>query len=289
MSKGIGMDAALTAEAVETYRRTGALHPLEGLSPGQAEFYRAALVASCGEGERPASAAGLRQPQTRVKPYLLFPWAAALIREPAILDAVAAVIGEDIMVFHTTIWWKPAGSEGRVPWHQDATYFGLEPHEHVTAWVALTDSLLESGCVRVLPGSHRLGQRPHADRKDPAILLSRGQSVMDPIDEALAVPVELRAGQFSLHDTLALHASAPNRSARDRIGVGISYIPTRVRHVGQTRLSATLVRGVDRYGHFDHEPRPVAALDDAAVAAHADSLARFWAASESIPEMALIH
>ena len=279
------MDAA----AIDTYRRTGVLFPLPGLSPERTEHYRAALTNSCAEAERPVSAAGIRQPATRVKPYLLFPWAADLVREPAILDAVTAVIGPDIMVFHTTIWWKQAGSEGRVPWHQDATYFGLAPHEHVTAWLALTDSTEASGCVRILPGSHHGGQRAHADRRDPAIMLSRGQSVTGEIDEARAVPIELRAGQFSLHDTLALHASAPNRAAWDRIGVGISYIPTRVRHIGETRLSATLVQGTDHHGHFDHEPRPLQDLDPAALAAHADSLDRFWRASESIPEMALVH
>lgn len=279
----------LDQAALAAYRRDGYLTPLEGLPPEAAATYRDALRRCCAEDARPVSDAGIRQPQTRVKPYLLFPWAAALVREPVILDAVAAVIGPDIMVFHTTVWWKKAGSEGRVPWHQDATYFGLAPHEHVTAWVALTDSLPDSGCVRVLPGSHAHGQRPHADRKDPALMLSRGQSLVDAIDEDAAVPMALRAGQFSLHDTLAFHASAPNRAAYDRIGVGISYIPTRVRHIGQTRLSATLVHGQDRFAHFDHEPTPTAELDPAAIAAHDDSIARFWRASESIPEMAMAH
>jgi non-haem Fe2+, alpha-ketoglutarate-dependent halogenase len=103
------------------------------------------------------------------------------------------------------------------------------------------------------------------------------------------VPIPLSPGEFSLHDTLVLHASAPNRAAHDRIGLGISYIPTRVRHVGSTRLSATLVRGEDRYGHFDLEATPRAEADAAARAVHADSIGRFWVASESIPEMSLVH
>ncbi len=233
--------------------------------------------------------AGLRQPSTRVKPYLLFPWAAEIVRHPAILDAVEDLVGPDILVIHTTLWWKPAGSEGFVPWHQDGTYFGLAPHEHVTAWLALTPSTEESGCVTVLPGSHLHGQLPHADRKDPRVMLSRGQTVTAEVEAARAVPIPLSPGEFSLHDTLVLHASAPNRAAHDRIGLGISYIPTRVRHVGSTRLSATLVRGEDRYGHFDLEATPRAEADAAARAVHADSIGRFWVASESIPEMSLVH
>jgi ectoine hydroxylase-related dioxygenase (phytanoyl-CoA dioxygenase family) len=283
------MTGSLAPEQVEAYRRDGMVFPLTAFSPEEAERYRQNLVRCCAEAERPTSEAGIRQPSSRVKSYLLFPWAAELIRHPAILDAVESVIGPDILAFHNTIWWKPARSEGVVPWHQDGTYFGLEPFEHVTAWVALTPSNLEAGCVEVLPGSHLAGQRAHRDRKDPRIMLSRGQSVAEMVDETQAVPMILEPGQFSLHHTMALHASRPNRSAADRIGIGISYIPTRVRHIGETRLSATLVRGEDRYGHFEMEPRPAAEADPAAMAAHAEAIGRFWRASEAIPEMALVH
>ncbi len=273
---------------VAAYERDGFVFPLTAFDAAQAGRYRDALTRDCAQAERPESAAGLRQPSTRVKSYLLFPWAAELVRHPAILDAVAQVIGPDILVFHSTVWLKPAGSAGLVPWHQDGTYFGLAPHEHVTAWVALTPSTPESGCVEVLPGSHRDGQHAHRDAADPDIMLSRGQSVAAPVDATVAAPVVLRPGQFSLHHTMVLHASRPNRSAADRIGIGISYIPARVRHIGETRLSATLVHGTDRYGHFDPEPAPSGDAD-AAAAAHADSIARFWRASEAIPEMSLAH
>jgi hypothetical protein len=130
---------------------------------------------------------------------------------------------------------------------------------------------------------------PHADHRDPTLMLSRGQTVVTDIDGSRAIPIVLSPGEFSLHHTLAVHASDPNTGDDDRIGIGISYIPTRVRHVGPTRLSATLVRGHDAYGHFNLEPRPVADLDPAAVAARRESDTRFWEASKSIPEMAGIH
>src|SRR5271170_2271748 len=120
-------------------------------------------------------------------------------------------------------------------------------------------------------------------------MLSRGQTLAEPIDETCAVPLELTAGEVSFHHTLAYHRSGTNRTSERRIGIGVSYIPTRVRHVGTTRLSATLVRGTDTYGHFDHEPAPLADEDAAALRAHADSIGRFWTASENIPAMALMH
>ena len=279
----------LTTAQREAYRRDGYVTPFRAVDAARAERWHQDVRRCCAETARPGSTAGLRQPSTRVKPYLLFPWAADIVRHPAILDAVEDLIGPDILVFHTTLWWKAAGTAGFVPWHQDATYFGLAPHEHVTAWIALTDSTEESGCVTVLPGSHRHGQLPHADRRDPAVMLSRGQTVAAEVEAAQAVPIPLRPGEFSLHDTLVLHASAPNRAARDRIGLGISYIPARVKHVGPTRLSATLVRGENRHGHFDLEAAPQAEADAAARAVHADSIGRFWTASEGIPEMSLAH
>ncbi|WP_158291928.1 phytanoyl-CoA dioxygenase family protein [Paracraurococcus ruber] len=283
------MGRMLSAAQADAYRRDGYVAPLRAVEAAQAERWHQDVLRCCGEVARTESDAGLRQPSARVKPYLLFPWAAAIVRHPAILDAVEDLVGPDILVFHTTLWWKPPHSEGFVPWHQDGTYFGLAPHEHVTAWLALTPSTAESGCVTVLPGSHRHGQLPHADRKDPHVMLSRGQTVAAAVDARPAVPIPLQPGEFSLHDTLVLHASAPNRAATARVGLGISYIPARVRHVGPTRLSATLVRGEDRHGHFDLEAAPAAEADAAARAVHADSIARFWTASESIPEMSLVH
>jgi non-heme Fe2+,alpha-ketoglutarate-dependent halogenase len=250
----------LNAEQVRRYHDNGFVFPFHAVSADVAARYRADVERTCG-GSLSASPLG---PSYRVKPFLLFTWAASLVREPAVLNAVEDLIGPDILVFHTTLWWKPKGSTKRVPWHQDATYFGLAPFEHVTAWVALSPSNLQTGCVRIIPGTHRDGQLPHADRADPALMLSRGQTVVAAFDEARAEPMVLSPGEFSLHHTLSIHASDPNIGDDDR-------------------------SGRETYGHFDLEPAPVADLDPTAVAAHADSNERFWTASKSIPEMALIH
>jgi len=93
------------------------------------------------------------------------------------------------------------------------------------------------------------------------------------------VHAPLRAGEFSLHHTLTLHRSQPNRSCDRRIGIGISYIPTHVRHVSDTvKAPAMLVRGVDTFHHFDLEPAPRADLDDAARAAFQRSYEGYRAA-----------
>ena len=278
---------------VESYRHQGYLSGRRLLSAAEAERFRNDCLRTCAEplvldDQNPYSLK--RHASNRVKPYLLFPWAAELVRHPRVLDLVEAVIGPDILVFHTTVWMKAAHSENYVPWHQDATYFGLAPFEHVTAWVALTQSRPESGCVRVIPGSHHNGQLAHFDdHKDPLTMLSRGQKLTDAIREEDAVHLVLEPGDVSLHHTLTVHSSRINRSDEWRIGVGISYIPASVRHIGPTRLSATLARGTDRFNYFDHEAPPQGELNEAALAVHADSQSRYWKAASGIAEMRHIH
>ncbi len=276
----------LSRTEVDRYQREGYLPGRPLLSPAEAVHLLAGCERCCGPVRRDGSR---RQSTNRVKPYLLFPWAAELVRNTRILDCVEDLIGRDILVFHTTVWLKEPHSKNFVPWHQDATYFGLAPFEHVTAWVALTDSTAENGCMQIIPTSHTNGQRPHFDQPDPRAMLSRGQTLVDRVDESRAVDLTLQAGEVSFHHTLAFHRSGVNRGDGRRIGIGISYIPTRVYHVGPTRLSATLVRGTDSYRHFDHEPAPRTEADADAVRVHADAVARFWKASEGIPAMAMAH
>ena len=78
-----------------------------------------------------------------------------------------------------------------------------------------------------------------------------------------------------MHHAYLVHSSPPNATSERRIGISISYIPARVRCTKDVRLTATLVRGTDRYGHFDPEAAPRADYDVDARAAHADALRRY--------------
>ncbi len=89
------------------------------------------------------------------------------------------------------------------------------------------------------------------------------------VDEREAAMLELAAGEMSLHHVRLIHGSDPNPSDDRRIGFAIRYIPTYVRQVAGSHDSATLVRGEDRYHHFEHEQRPDADMSPAAVAYHA--------------------
>ncbi len=258
----------LPNEVAKSYERDGYFLPIQVISPTEARGCRSRLEAF--EADH-----GVLSDTYRFKSYLLWTWLDELIRHPAILDAVEAVIGPNILCWSNDFFVKEPQNSGFVSWHQDATYWGLEPAEIVTAWLGFTASNRENGCVRVVPGSHLLGQIPHQDTFAEDNLLSRGQEVMVEVDEDDAVDLELSAGEASLHHVRIFHSSGANRSADRRIGVAFRYLPTHVRQTAGIRESAMLVRGVDEYGHFDAEPRPASDLDDAALAAHANALSRF--------------
>lgn len=265
----------LAAEQVRFYRDQGYLSPIRAFSGGEAARYRGLLET----GERDH---GLATDQRR-KMYLYLKWMDDIVRDARVLDAVEDLIGPDILVYHMTLWIKEPRTDAFVSWHQDSTYFGLSPAEHVTAWVALSPSSHESGCVQVVPGSHLRGQVPHDQLKRSANLFATGQTIAVADQEALDYLV-LEPGEFSLHHTYTFHNSMPNGSNDRRIGLGISYIPTRCRCSARERLSATLVRGEDRFGHFDLDPAPRADFDEAALAVHRKAMARWHAArSELIP------
>lgn len=231
------------------FRSHGIVFPIDVMSPAAALGCRHRL-------ERAEARYG--RLDLKIKIYLVLSLADELVHHPIILDAVEELIGPNILVWDADFIIKDAHDPRFVSWHQDLTYWRLEPHAVVTAWFALTPSTAENGCMCVIPGSQQDGIAPHTDTFAPDNMLTRGQTVSDDVDEENAVDVVLAPGQMSLHDGRLIHASRPNRSTDRRIGFAIRYIPTRVRPVGGHRDSAMLVRGVDEYRHFDAEPRPQA-------------------------------
>lgn len=184
-----------------------------------------------------------------------------LATHPVILDHVEALIGPDILLLATHFFCKYGRNERFVAWHQDVTYWGLEPPLALTAWYAVDDSDVENGCMRVLPGTHRDGVRAHGKSDQEGNLLSINQEVpVTPEEESRAVDLELRAGEMSLHDGALIHGSLPNRSERRRCGLTLRYVPPWVRQAETNsqgrRWKAILVRGVDERHHFEALPRP---------------------------------
>lgn len=261
------MPKLLSQAAIDAYNRDGYYFPVPVLSASEVAHYRGCLE------EHEAKQGEPLQGNFRHKAHLLFTWVDQLVHHPRIVDAVEDVLGPDLLCWTTNFFIKEARSPGFVSWHQDAYYWGLNKDDVITAWVALSAANLESGCMKFMPGSQTQEHIKHVDTFHSDNLLSRGQEIAVEVDASKAVDCILQPGEMSLHHVKVVHGSEPNRSNDRRIGLAIRYIPTSLKQL-KVRDSATLVRGVDRYHHFDLEPRPKRDLDDAAMAAHADAVGR---------------
>ncbi|MGI4945145.1 MAG: phytanoyl-CoA dioxygenase family protein [Janthinobacterium lividum] len=253
----------LTPEAVASYKEHGFYAPIPVLSPDETAKARQALEAHEQDHGKLAG-------QLRHKSHLLFTWLDEVIRHPGILDAVEDVLGPNLLVWGSSFFIKDARDPGFVSWHQDSTYWGLDPADIVTAWVALSESTAENGAMRVMPDTHKMDQVPHRDTFAEGNLLSRGQEIAVEVDDSKAVMLELQPGEMSLHHVRLIHGSDPNPSGKRRIGFAIRYLPTYVRQVVGSHDSATLVRGVDEFHNFAPERRPDADFSTAARAFHAE-------------------
>lgn len=250
------------ASQIAAYREKGFAGPIPVLTAAEVAEFRDSL-----ESFERSTGKPLDYPE-RSKPYLLFDWADKIVHHRAILDVVEAIIGPDILVYHTTMHIKEAASEAVVLWHQDDDYFHLSPAEQITAWVALSDATEQAGCMRMVPGSFREGLIAHDERPSPNQLIRLGKGIYDRYRDDEGEPVPVPAGHMSLHHTHAVHSSGPNNGTDRRIGIGISYIPTRVKPIHHPYSSALLVRGNDRFHHFHPETRLVSSLTPAARTAH---------------------
>jgi len=245
------MGIALSSQQVENYRRDNFLSPVDALTSDEVQFYRQSFATY----EREAGGAPLKPWQLR-KLHVREAWAAELVRHPHVLDAVQDIIGPDILVFNATFFIKDAGSAQLTAWHQDATYFGLSPHLHVSAWIALSDASEAAGCMRFIPGSAEQGQLYHATQNLTESVNHGQHYIPQVLDDGASRCAPLQVGQFSLHHTLIVHSSAPNATGERRIGFGVSYIPAEVRHRGSQPIGATLVRGGAADSGFQLESDP---------------------------------
>jgi hypothetical protein len=247
------MPKHLTARQIAQFRNEGYVFPFRAISASEAAECRARIEAY-------EKGAGHDANRTlKIKGNLAFPWLMSLARNPRILDAVEDVIGPNILLFGASIFAKDGRDPRYVSWHQDSAYFGLDPHEEVTVWVAFTESTIEKGCLKVMPRTHLGPDLHHVETRAADNMLAKGQSI-EGLDESKAVHMELAAGEFSLHHERMAHASEPNRGTDRRIGFAFFYIPTHVRSTFGRR-QATLVRGVDTFGHWDRDNEPRFDLD----------------------------
>jgi non-haem Fe2+, alpha-ketoglutarate-dependent halogenase len=249
------MGKLLTDTQLDRYHTEGFLSPITVMPPAEAFACRRELE---------TAEARFGPMHYVTKPHLLLLLADRLVHHAAILDAVEDILGPDILLWDSTFIIKEPGDRKFVSWHQDLTYWGLKPDDVVSVWLALSPATRESGCMRMIPGSHRGGRVEHRATQAADNILSRGQTIADAIHEASAVDIALAPGEMSLHHGWTFHASHANQTEDRRIGLNMNLISPNVRQTGFAGDSAMLLRGKDRLGHFSAEPRPRRDFEDGA-------------------------
>ena len=257
------MSATLSKKAIQQYRDHGFTPAVRIISKEEAKYFRFQLQAV-------EAVVGELKGGRRLKCHLLYKWVSDLIRKPAIVDRVEALLGPNVLCWGTDMWLKEPNSKKFVSWHQDSQYWGISGTELLTAWIALSPATVESGCMRMLPGSHKREGLEHVDTFHKDNMLTRGQSIFE-IDESQAVNIEVDTGEAVFFNYRIAHASHPNRSQQRRIGIAVRYIPPGVKQLKSDWDSATLIRGRDEFGHFIHEPEPEFDFDPTAVEFHRKS------------------
>lgn len=252
------MSTGLSDELLGRYERDGIVFPIPVLSESEVLLNRSALESVA----TTASEVGLRRFDNL---HLYFPWAQRLATQPGVLDAVESLLGSDLLVDGTLVFYKPPRDAGYSSWHQDSLYSGWHLTPSVSAWIALTVSERSNGCMRAVPGSHKLGLLDHENVAGDANLLNkRGERVTMDVSEADAVDVVLRPGEMSLHHTNIVHGSSPNTSDGPRIGFVVRFVTSRTTNRDRPVMRA---RGDGDCSHLQVAQPPVAENLETAIAA----------------------
>ena len=247
--------ANLSPEQIKQYQDKGYLAPIEALTKDEVNEVKEEIEFI--EKKWPNELKGLGRNYV----HLISPIFDKVVHNSKILDTVEDIIGKNILVGGTTLFIKDPDKKGFVSFHQDAKYIGFEPHNWVTAWLAITDSNEENGCMRMYSGTHKENLKVHNEKFNDGNLLTRGQTVENvPIEKT--EPVILKAGQMSLHHPKIVHGSGINRSDKRRIGFVIqSYIGTNVEQV-IGKVYVQQARGEDAFNYHNHVERPTSTMGE---------------------------
>ena len=252
------MPRTLTDQQLHDFRRDGFVSPLDCISAEEAaqcmkkiEEYEAMTGEDVSE-------------KIRARAVLAFKWLLDLARHPKIAGALQDAIGPNVILMFCAVWSKHPGGSKFVSWHQDGAYNPFDKNDGATAWIALTDSTPETGCVKMIPGTHTSGFLHHDERYDADNLVSRGQTVAC-VDETQAVDLAMRAGQFSIHHEMVVHGSGQNCGEGRRVGVSFSCVATETKSLSGPQ-TGVLIAGENTPGHWTLNKEPAFDLDPVGLA-----------------------
>lgn len=270
----------LTNQQLADYEELGFVHSIPILSEEEVGHYRT-------EVERTCQAIGGRV--TRLDGvHLFFRWAWELSTHPRLLDCLEQVLGPNILLKSTRLFYKIGHSASFVGWHQDGITERVEDARAPAVWLGLTAATVENGCLRVVPRSHRFGLLEHESNPDLDPLPGADTSAQaqswswlhrDELSGRITrVPAELnsrcdlvmRPGEMSIHHPVILHGSNPNSSPESRIGLSASYSTPELYDDDRAVVWVRNDGPTDQH-HFEVIDKPPTAPFEEAVAAYCGS------------------
>lgn len=155
-------------------------------------------------------------------------WFRNLAAHPKLVRVVQQLIGDDLLLFRSTLMLKPAHHGSAHALHQDSAYWPMDPPTLVTTSIALDEATPENGCIKVIPRSHEWDVREWghiAQERDTAL------AARDDIDLSQQIEVPLKAGSALLFHSKLVHGSGPNTTDRSRHTALYAYFSPAVRYM----------------------------------------------------------
>lgn len=165
-----------------------------------------------------------------------------LIVDPRLADVAADIIGSpNVQLHHTKMFIKPPEKGSPFPMHQDFPYFPHDNNSMIAAILHFDDAPIEKGCVRVVPGSYKLGGLEHSGQGGWHLPFEQY-----PIESA--VPCPAKAGDVLFFSYLTIHGSGINTSQEARTTLLVQMRdpedpPTIKTH--ESRGQGMMLRGMD--------------------------------------------
>jgi hypothetical protein len=144
---------------------------------------------------------------------------------PKLMDTARQLIGNDIILWGTTLFGKPPKNGKETPWHQDGGYYPIKPLETLTMWIPLDDVTPKNGPMTFIPGSHKAHELYSHSWQEGGNKTINLVCDAEHFDEQDAEPLILKAGQASFHDVYMIHGSKANHTEHRRAAFIVRLMP----------------------------------------------------------------
>lgn len=253
-------DFSLTEEELQQFDRDGFIGPFTLYEPEEMKQLHKTVRAQLFNRTHAPYDAPLNVQITNYDRHLDVDLLTRHVFRKEIVHRVRSILGPNVICWRSEFIPKYPGNEG-TDWHQADTFAHASGEPQlvwpegeafggaINVWTGFTDATEENGCMQFIPGSHKhmnydesrgMTFDPVANNNVVKGQYARGFQGYDYTtlqkdkswkpDEASAVPIVMKAGQFVIFRSMLMHSSLPNSTTdKTRLGYVARYVPGRVK------------------------------------------------------------